>query len=39
MGVNEEQVLVGLAQIEALKELGGIEAQRGRDASGYKAAN
>ncbi|OWM64415.1 protein PLASTID MOVEMENT IMPAIRED 2 [Punica granatum] len=36
--VNEEQMLVELARIEALKELNGIEAQRKKEASEYMAA-
>ncbi|KAG2715034.1 hypothetical protein I3760_03G057700 [Carya illinoinensis] len=35
---NEEQVLVELARIEALKELGEIEAQREKEATEFSAA-
>ncbi|XP_043698549.1 protein PLASTID MOVEMENT IMPAIRED 2 isoform X1 [Telopea speciosissima] len=33
--INEEQVLVHLARIEAVKELGAVEAQRGMEASQF----
>ncbi|KAK4776242.1 hypothetical protein SAY87_024203 [Trapa incisa] len=36
--VNDEQMLVELARIEALKELGGIETQREKEASIHMAA-